>query len=158
MFGLSTWKIAGIALALAALWLHFESIGSLRDDLAGTQRELAQKEQQFASLEASFDEYQVEVQGTLDRHDEAMSRLARDWQDVRDVTGGMPAILARHDLTRLARQKPGLIQSRINSGTRQVFSELDVQTGSFARGRGNEDRDATPAPEEEEEDEDDQVQ
>lgn len=36
--------------------------------------------------------------------------------------------LQRHDLTRLALKKPGLIQTRINNGTQEIFNELESIT------------------------------
>ena len=35
------------------------------------------------------------------------------------------SIFARHDLTRLARAKPGLIEPRINKGTKEVFRAIE---------------------------------
>lgn len=38
------------------------------------------------------------------------------------------SIFRRHDLTNLARAKPGLIERRINSGTKKVFDTLEDET------------------------------
>ena len=35
------------------------------------------------------------------------------------------SIFKRHDLTKLARLKPGLIEPRINRGTEQVFRQIE---------------------------------
>lgn len=37
-------------------------------------------------------------------------------------------IFARHDLTRLAAAKPGLIETRINKGTKDVFDSIENDT------------------------------
>ena len=35
------------------------------------------------------------------------------------------SIFKRHDLTRLARAKPGLVEPRINNGTKKVFEQIE---------------------------------
>jgi hypothetical protein len=35
------------------------------------------------------------------------------------------SIFRKHDLTKLARRKPGLIEPRINNGTAQVFRQVE---------------------------------
>ena len=35
------------------------------------------------------------------------------------------SIFKRHDLTKLAKAKPGLIQPRINKGTKEVFDAIE---------------------------------
>ena len=35
------------------------------------------------------------------------------------------SIFKRHDLTKLARVKPGLIEPRINNGTKKVFESIE---------------------------------
>ena len=35
------------------------------------------------------------------------------------------SIFKRHDLTKLARVKPGLIEPRINNGTKKVFEQIE---------------------------------
>jgi hypothetical protein len=39
-------------------------------------------------------------------------------------------ILQKHDLTRLAEEKPGLIERRINEATRKVFDSIMASTAS----------------------------
>jgi hypothetical protein len=41
---------------------------------------------------------------------------------------GLIRIYRKHDLTRLATAKPGLIEKRINNGTAQVFDDLESIT------------------------------
>jgi len=42
------------------------------------------------------------------------------------------SIFKRHDLTRLARAKPGLIEPRINNGTAQVFRDIEEASKEVA--------------------------
>jgi hypothetical protein len=39
-------------------------------------------------------------------------------------------ILQKHDLTRLAEERPGLIERRINEATRKIFDSIVLSTGS----------------------------
>ena len=53
--------------------------------------------------------------------------------NLREAEAGLDQIratLSDHDLTRLALRKPGLIETRINNGTRQVFDQIEVDSGS----------------------------
>jgi len=42
------------------------------------------------------------------------------------------SIFKRHDLTRLARAKPGLIEPRINNGTEEVFRQIEQDSEEVA--------------------------
>jgi hypothetical protein len=52
----------------------------------------------------------------------ARSRVAEEYQD------GLLDILHKHNLTNLASKKPGLIETRINEGTKNVLSDLERTT------------------------------
>lgn len=41
--------------------------------------------------------------------------------------------LSDHDLTRLALRKPGLIETRINNGTKEVFEQIEIDSGAAPR-------------------------
>lgn len=40
------------------------------------------------------------------------------------------ATLSDHDLTQLALRKPGLIETRINNATEEVFQQIEIDSGS----------------------------
>jgi hypothetical protein len=48
--------------------------------------------------------------------------IAEEYQD------GLLDILHKHDLTNLASKKPGLIETRVNEGTKKVLSDLERTT------------------------------
>jgi hypothetical protein len=51
--------------------------------------------------------------------------------DLRDANAGIDQLrstLANHDLTRLTLAKPGLIQTRINNATDELFDQLNMDT------------------------------
>lgn len=75
---------------------------------------------------------------------------AENEADARTETRRLNDIFARHNLTLLARAKPGLIERRINDGTDRVFSVLTCETTTPGRcdssGRPEADPTETPEP------------
>ena len=61
-----------------------------------------------------FEELNQELAGNLRKAEEYGDRLSRT--------------LREHDLTRLTLQRPGLIETRVNNATAQVFSDLESIT------------------------------
>jgi len=57
-----------------------------------------------------------------------MNALSTELQTANDGLVSLRKILADHDLTRLALEKPGLIENRINSATTRLFNELMKET------------------------------
>ena len=72
--------------------------------------------------------------GRLRQDAERQQELNNELQaNLREAEAGLDQIratLSDHDLTRLALRKPGLIETRINNGTRQVFDQIEVDSGS----------------------------
>ena len=77
---------------------------------AGWEREVAAREQIEANLEK-----QIKVVGELTEKNTAMQAEMDDYL----------SIFKRHNLTKLARAKPGLIEPRINNGTAEVFRAIE---------------------------------
>lgn len=77
---------------------------------AGWEREVAAREQTEANLEK-----QIKVVGELTEKNTAMQAEMDDYL----------SIFKRHNLTKLARAKPGLIEPRINNGTAEVFRAIE---------------------------------
>lgn len=53
--------------------------------------------------------------------------------NLREAEAGLDQIrstLSDHDLTRLALRKPGLIEARINNGTKEVFDQIEMDSGA----------------------------
>ena len=62
-----------------------------------------------------FEELNIELQSKLDK--------ANEYKDV------LIGKLRKHDLAKLSMQKPGLIEKRINNGTKKLFKSLEDLTG-----------------------------
>ena len=72
--------------------------------------------------------------GRMRQDAERTQRLNDELQaSLREAEAGLDQIratLSDHDLTRLALRKPGLIETRINNGTKQVFDQIEVDSGA----------------------------
>ena len=56
---------------------------------------------------------------------EAVGKLTEANTEMQAEMDDYLSIFKRHDLTRLARAKPGLIEPRINNGTKKVFEQIE---------------------------------
>ena len=79
-------------------------------------------EQQTASINA--------MQEQMERQNELNTELQANLQEANSGLNEMRSKFARHDLTRLSIAKPGLIQTRINNGTDEVFREIEENTNN----------------------------
>ena len=101
-----------------------------------------QKEALIARLEANavtLKENAMRLETAFEREQAARERSEQNLQSqlkaVGDLTeknnamqqemDGYLSIFKRHDMTRLARAKPGLIEPRINKGTKAVFRSIE---------------------------------
>ena len=56
---------------------------------------------------------------------EAVGKLTEANTEMQAEMDDYLSIFKRHDLTKLAREKPGLIEPRINNGTKKVFEQIE---------------------------------
>jgi len=75
------------------------------------------------------------LQETLNRvqsEQERLNELRNDLQTALDDATvdkeELSRILRKHDLEKLSREKPGLIEKRINDGTKNIFDQLERDT------------------------------
>lgn len=103
---------------------------------------VSQKDAYIARLEANavtLKENAMRLETAFEREQAARERSEQNLQSqlkaVGDLTeknnamqqemDGYLSIFKRHDMTRLARAKPGLIEPRINNGTKAVFRSIE---------------------------------
>ena len=65
------------------------------------------------------------LEGNLKKTTEALQTLNARNQEIEGEMQRYLNIFARHDLSKLAAAKPGLIQTRINRGTKDVFDTIE---------------------------------
>ncbi len=103
---------------------------------------VSQKDAVIARLEANavtLKENAMRLETAFEREQAARERSEQNLQSqlkaVGDLTeknnamqqemDGYLSIFKRHDMTKLARAKPGLIEPRINNGTKEVFRSIE---------------------------------
>jgi len=76
-----------------------------------------QQEQAFKALTESYEKQRV-----------ANDALTRKNQEIQQETQAYLQIFKKHDLTKLARAKPGLIETRANKATDEIFKVIEDET------------------------------
>ena len=76
-----------------------------------------QQEQAFKALTESYEKQRV-----------ANDALTWKNQDIQQETQAYLQIFKKHDLTKLARAKPGLIETRANKATDEIFKVIEDET------------------------------
>lgn len=87
-----------------------------------------QTEEQYKTIEflrETFDQQTASLLVMQERNQEAQQEITR-----------YLSILREHDLTFLAASKPGLIESRVNNGTREVFDGIEADSLIINSGTG----------------------
>ena len=103
--------IVVIGLATYLLWNENSKLSALNQAF-----ELRDQEQK-AAIESLQSDFALQTEGLLEIQ-------ARN-QEIQQEMSRYLDIFKRHDLTRLAAAKPGLIQPRINKGTKDVFDSIE---------------------------------
>ena len=114
--------LAGMVLILAIgfgvyYWLTARTIRVLTENIAELTIAAATSQDTINQLQndsARFEVLNQELASNLQKAEEYGDRLSRT--------------LREHDLTRLTLQRPGLIETRVNNATAQVFSDLESIT------------------------------
>ena len=108
-----------LAVALYFLWSQNSRLASLNQAF-----ELRDQEQK-AAIESLQDDFKVQTEGLLaiqSRNQEIEAEMSR-YLD----------IFKRHNLSKLAAAKPGLIETRVNNGTKDVFDSIEADSRSIDR-------------------------
>ena len=111
--------IGALLLALSFLWIQNSRLSSLNQAF-----ELRDQEQK-AAIESLQSDFKVQTEGLLaiqSRNQEIEAEMSR-YLD----------IFKRHNLSKLAAAKPGLIETRVNNGTKDVFDSIEADSRSIDR-------------------------
>ena len=79
-----------------------------------------------ATNQATIDQ----LQNDSVRFEQLNRELAQNLQIAEEYSNRLSQTLREHDLTRLTLQRPGLIETRVNDATAQVFSDLESITSN----------------------------
>ena len=108
-----------LAIALYFLWSQNSRLASLNQAF-----ELRDQEQR-AAIESLQNDFKTQTEGLLaiqSRNQEIEAEMSR-YLD----------IFKRHNLSKLAAAKPGLIETRVNNGTKDVFDSIEADSRSIDR-------------------------
>lgn len=103
--------IVALGLFSSVLWKQNSNLSALNQAF-----ELRDAEQKLA-IESLQSDFALQTEGLLEIQ-------ARN-QEIQQEMSRYLDIFKRHDLTRLAAAKPGLIEPRINKGTKDVFDSIE---------------------------------
>lgn len=91
--------------------------------------EILQSNQARLELAVDMQEKTIEQQRIfLEMHQEYSRQLQQGLAEAETAKSELEEIFQSHDLDELSKQRPGLIENRINRGTRDVFRQLEQET------------------------------
>lgn len=121
-----------ILLVGAGLWgAHTWQINQRDLEISNLKTSLVQAQSEVSALRAAE---QINLSTIEDlrsaraRQNEQIGELQTQMDSIRNERDNYLSIFRRHDLTRLARARPGLIEPRINSGTAEVFRDIEADS------------------------------
>lgn len=74
-------------------------------------------QEQKAAIKSLQDDFKVQTEGLLD--------IQRKNQQIEQEMNRYLDIFKRHNLSKLAAAKPGLVETRVNNGTKEVFESIE---------------------------------
>jgi len=110
------WQIlGGVTIVLgAACYYFFNENQALRAETDALRFGMAQQEETINALEEA-----------RETQTEALDEMRRRSNEIQAEMSRYLDIFARHNLSKLAAAKPGLIEKRVNDGTKQVFDSIE---------------------------------
>ena len=104
-------------------WFYYTDtqarLAQLRDNNAQLKVAVEENERTIEAMTAQSEQNQRlsdELQEKLNKSEEGRNRLI--------------TLFGKHDLTRLAMKKPGLIETRVNNGTKKAFDGIESISGA----------------------------
>ena len=82
-------------------------------------------QEQKAAIKSLQDDFKVQTEGLLD--------IQRKNQQIEQEMNRYLDIFKRHNLSKLAAAKPGLIETRVNNGTKEVFNSIEQDSRNIDR-------------------------
>lgn len=117
-----------LAVSGLAYGYHYVTVKNLNDQIADLKQEVATLRTHNGALQTAAEINQQTITGLeadLVKQREDFGKLSEKYSAVESEIASMTRIFSKHNLTYLARQKPGLIEPRINDGTKDVFRQIE---------------------------------
>lgn len=122
--------VVGVLATVGIAYWHYTS---LLDKVSVLERNNAELDRTVSDQHETIDAQGEAIQEWEEAQEELQRRLER-LQEVarqaRQETRRLNDIFAEHDLGRLAREKPGLIERRVNDGTADALRMLECASGA----------------------------
>ena len=96
-----------------------------------TEATISALDREIATMQLAAEGYRktiVQLQEEKIANEEAFKDLHYNLEVAEEYQNNLLNILHKHDLTNLAAKKPGLIETRINEGTKNALSNLERTT------------------------------
>ena len=122
----SSIRIAIILFCISALGAGYWYVQKLQSDLETSRANVAKLEIVAATNQATI----AKMESNMAMLEENNQQLSKNLQEASAYKDELIAKLQKHDLSRLSLKKPGLIESRINNGTKEVFDALECLSGN----------------------------
>lgn len=140
MFGLlKNWKLIGIGAGIVALTLsvwagyaHYQGLLLKVDDLTKANEQVRMTTQIQAT---HLDQQRSALHEWKQAQDELINNyheLSKVAAEARNETGRLHDLFSKHNFSALASKKPGLIETRVNHGTRTILRLFECETGNSA--------------------------
>ena len=118
-----------VILPLLVLWQDYNGlrreVNLLRENEAALQLALDTQQETLNLQRTTLEEWQTQL-NEFNQRIETSTKVARD---ARAETVRLRGIFAEHNLSNLAKAKPGLIENRINRGTYDINRLFECATG-----------------------------
>lgn len=129
-FIVGNWKKIAIGALLAGfLFVGYQVFDEWRDmsaKLVELEADKARNELVIKSQADTIREMEAEAERLAQLQNDLNEALANAEDPLRELQ----SLLSRHNLENLAFERPGLIETRINQATRNVFKEIECDTGN----------------------------
>ncbi len=127
MFGIRTYvTLTAITVAGAILFGGYKFVTNMQDTIEQQANTIAQQQSALAITNETLNKFKE----SLERQSALNVELDKALKDAEVYVNSIRSKLIRHDLETLAEQKPGLIEKRINDGTKKVFDDLERITST----------------------------
>lgn len=128
MFGMLKMLPIAIVLAGAGYAYHTTVVGQKDLAIAQLEKNNTVLKENTIKLETAFEtaeKARVQSEQNLQKQLKVIGELSEKNNAMQTEMDDYLSIFKRHDLTKLAKAKPGLIQPRINNGTKEVFRAIE---------------------------------
>ena len=118
--------VVGIALSVVAigglsLYLY---VDHLQDELHEQQMINTANQLKIETQDKTIDRIQKDFQKQTD----SLNKVIKRNNEIRAEIARYLDIFKKHDLTKLAAAKPGLIENRVNKATKDVFDQIEIDS------------------------------